>query len=64
MSKSVIQDWTNSKVLLQENEMRDVRYRVFRDGALSEEITDITDVWADDLVTVALGTVWLFIRFF
>ena len=32
MSKSLIQDWTNSKVLLQEDTMCDVRYRVFRDG--------------------------------
>ena len=36
------------------------KYRVFRDGALSEEITDITDVWADDLVTVALGCSFTF----
>lgn len=36
------------------------KYRVFRDGALSEEVTDITDVWADDLVTVALGCSFTF----
>jgi len=36
------------------------KYRVFRDGALSEEFTDITDVWADDLVTVALGCSFTF----
>nr|WP_281493237.1 putative hydro-lyase [Yoonia sp. F2084L] len=36
------------------------RYRVFRDGALSEEVTDISDVWTDDLVTVALGCSFTF----
>ena len=40
---------------------RDVsKYRVFRDGALSEEVTDIFDVWSDDLVTVALGCSFTF----
>lgn len=36
------------------------KYRVFRNGALSEELTDISDVWADDLVTVALGCSFTF----
>lgn len=36
------------------------RYRVFRNGTLSEEVTDITDVWDDDLVTVALGCSFTF----
>ncbi|MEM9426396.1 MAG: putative hydro-lyase [Pseudomonadota bacterium] len=36
------------------------KYRVFRDGALSDEVTDISDVWADDLVTVALGCSFTF----
>lgn len=36
------------------------RYRVFRDGILSEEVTDISDVWTDDLVTVALGCSFTF----
>lgn len=36
------------------------RYRVFRDGALVEEVTDISDIWADDLVTVALGCSFTF----
>lgn len=36
------------------------KYRVFRDGTLSEEVTDITDVWTDDLVTVALGCSFTF----
>jgi len=36
------------------------KYRVFRDGELNEEITDISDVWADDLVTVALGCSFTF----
>ncbi len=30
-------------------------YRVFRNGELTEEIPDITDLWRDDLVTFALG---------
>lgn len=36
------------------------KYRVFRHGALSEEVTDIRDVWSDDLVTVALGCSFTF----
>lgn len=36
------------------------RYRVFRDGVLSEEVTDIADLWRDDLVTVALGCSFTF----
>lgn len=31
------------------------RYHVFRDGELSAETTDITDLWRQDLVTFALG---------
>ena len=30
-------------------------YRVFRDGQLEEEISDISSLWRDDLVTFALG---------
>ncbi|MEJ6392981.1 putative hydro-lyase [Gymnodinialimonas sp. 2305UL16-5] len=36
------------------------RYRVFRDGVLAAEVTDISDLWADDLVTVALGCSFTF----
>jgi uncharacterized protein YcsI (UPF0317 family) len=36
------------------------RYRVFRDGALVDEVNQITDIWADDLVTVALGCSFTF----
>ncbi len=36
------------------------KYRVFRDGALSEEVTDISDVWTDTFVTVALGCSFTF----
>ncbi len=36
------------------------RYRVFRDGKLTDEVTDITDLWAEDLVTVALGCSFTF----
>ena len=31
------------------------RYRVFRDGALVEEATDLRDLWRGDLVTFVLG---------
>jgi uncharacterized protein YcsI (UPF0317 family) len=31
------------------------RYHVFRDGEFMEEVTDITPLWRDDLVTFALG---------
>src|SRR5438270_3306910 len=31
------------------------RYHVFRDGNLVDEVTDITSLWRDDLVTFALG---------
>ena len=30
-------------------------YRVFREGVCEEEISDISHLWRDDLVTVALG---------
>lgn len=36
------------------------RYRIFRDGVLSGEQTDIKDLWRDDLVTVALGCSFTF----
>ena len=36
------------------------RYRVFRDGELAEEVTDISALWSDDLVTVALGCSFTF----
>jgi uncharacterized protein YcsI (UPF0317 family) len=36
------------------------RYRVFRDGVLREEVGDIRDIWADDLVSVALGCSFTF----
>lgn len=36
------------------------KYRVFRDGVLSEEVTDILDSWSDDMVTVALGCSFTF----
>lgn len=36
------------------------RYRVFRNGELTEEVTDITGLWRDDLVTVALGCSFTF----
>jgi uncharacterized protein YcsI (UPF0317 family) len=31
------------------------RYRVYRDGELREEVTEIGNLWSDDLVTFALG---------
>lgn len=36
------------------------KYGVFRDGALTDEVTDISDVWGDDFVTVALGCSFTF----
>ena len=36
------------------------RYRVFRDGVLAEEVTDISGAWEDDLVSVALGCSFTF----
>lgn len=40
---------------------RDVsKYRVFEDGVLASEVTDISDLWRDDLVTVALGCSFTF----
>lgn len=36
------------------------KYRVFRDGTLSDEVTDISDVWRDDFVTIALGCSFTF----
>ena len=42
MAETVIQDWTESQVLLKFNEARDVKYRVYRDGdALYQEICDM-----------------------
>ncbi|EAR61536.1 putative hydro-lyase [Neptuniibacter caesariensis] len=35
---------------------RDVpRYRIYRDGVLTEEVQDVSEVWRDDLVTFVLG---------
>ena len=31
------------------------RYRVFRDGTLTEEMSDLRDLWRQDLVTFVLG---------
>lgn len=36
------------------------KYRVFKDGVMAAEVTDITDIWQDDLVTVALGCSFTF----
>ncbi len=36
------------------------RYRVFRNGEFLQEITDISDLWSDDFVTVALGCSFTF----
>jgi uncharacterized protein YcsI (UPF0317 family) len=36
------------------------KYRVFRHGVLSEEVTDIWNAWEDDFVTVALGCSFTF----
>lgn len=36
------------------------QYRVYRDGVLDEERGDISEIWRDDLVTVALGCSFTF----
>jgi uncharacterized protein YcsI (UPF0317 family) len=36
------------------------QYRIFRDGALTGEQSDISDLWRDDLVSVALGCSFTF----
>ncbi len=36
------------------------KYRVFRNGKFSEELTDVSEHWSDDLVTVALGCSFTF----
>lgn len=36
------------------------RYRVFRNGEFAGEVSDITDLWTPDLVTVALGCSFTF----
>jgi hypothetical protein len=41
MSQAMIQDWTESQVLLKYDEARDVKYRVYRDrGTLFQEIRE------------------------
>ena len=37
-------------------------YNVYRDGVLSEQVTDIADLWRDDLVAFALGCSFTFER--
>jgi uncharacterized protein YcsI (UPF0317 family) len=36
------------------------RYRIFRDGALAAEASDILDLWRDDFVTFAIGCSFTF----
>ncbi|MEM6308277.1 MAG: putative hydro-lyase [Pseudomonadota bacterium] len=36
------------------------RYRVFKDGHMVEEVADISHLWTDDMVTVALGCSFTF----
>jgi len=44
MATKVIQDWTNSTVLLKYGDHKDVRYKVYQDGAkLLQEIRDPDD---------------------
>lgn len=44
MSKEIIQDWTDSTVLLKFGQHREVRYQVYRDGRkLLQEIRDQDD---------------------
>lgn len=44
MSREIIQDWTDSTVLLKFGKHKDVRYQVYRDGSkLLQEIRDEDD---------------------
>ncbi len=44
MATKVIQDWTDSTVLLKFSEHKNVRYKVYQDGAkLLQEIRDLDD---------------------
>jgi hypothetical protein len=44
MAAKVIQDWTDSTVLLKFGEHKDVRYKVYQDGAkVLQEIRDTDD---------------------
>ena len=44
MAETIIQDWTESQVLLKFDEHREVRYRVYRDGdRVFQEIRDKDD---------------------
>lgn len=44
MGKEVIQDWTDSTVLLKFGRHQDVRYKVYREGErLLQEIRDVED---------------------
>ena len=36
------------------------RYRVFHDGAFEQEVTDIADLWRDDLITFVIGCSFTF----
>ena len=38
------------------------RYRLFQDGVVTKEVTDIAKYWRDDLVTIALGCSFTFER--
>ena len=54
-------DWTMPTLARDLDLRTDVpRYRVFVDGALREERTEIAEVWRDDLVAVALGCSFTF----
>ena len=42
MTRSIIQDWTESQVLLKYDDARDVKYRVYRDdGTMFQEICEV-----------------------
>ncbi|MDX1498592.1 MAG: hypothetical protein R3176_01765 [Woeseiaceae bacterium] len=44
MSQTTIQDWTESQVLLKFDQQREVKYRVYRDGAaMFQEIRNLDD---------------------
>lgn len=52
MSKATIQDWTEVQVFLQPDQLRDVKYRVLRDG--NKHFLEMRDLENDPIHTLEL----------
>ncbi len=52
MSKATIQDWTEVQVFLQPDQLRDVKYRVLRDGI--KHFLEMRDAENDPIHTLEL----------